>query len=223
MLAAPLDPYRRALFLGGLCALALGRAACAELRSPAGGRLAFAAFRNGRRIGEQTMTFAPSASGLDVHTLAEFTVKLGPVTLYRYRHEATERWRDGAFASLESRTLANGKAMKVSATRTSGGVMIEPASGPATKAPAAALPFSHWNRAIAKAPLFNPQDGKLVRETVKLAGSGQVQLADGRSITAERIVFGGEAQIEDWYDSDGIWTGLRGKLKDGSLMEYRRL
>jgi hypothetical protein len=32
----------------------------------------------------------------------------------------------------------------------------------------------------------------------------------------------GEAEIDDTYDESGVWTALRGKLKDGSMIEYRR-
>ena len=33
----------------------------------------------------------------------------------------------------------------------------------------------------------------------------------------------GEAQIDNWYDEAGVWTALRGRLDDGSTMDYRRL
>ena len=33
----------------------------------------------------------------------------------------------------------------------------------------------------------------------------------------------GEAEIDDFYDSSGDWMALKGKLEDGSKMEYRRI
>ena len=33
----------------------------------------------------------------------------------------------------------------------------------------------------------------------------------------------GDAEIDDWYDTDGSWAALKGKLEDGSTMEYKRL
>jgi hypothetical protein len=185
-------------------------------------RLAFAALRNGHKIGEQHMTFA-EGDGLTVRTEVEMTVKLGPLTLYRYRHDATERWRDGRFQGLDTRTMDNGKALQVSARREDDRVTITPAAGGALRAGKDALPFTHWNRAIARAPLFNPQDGKLLRESVAAPVSGSVMLADGTSRAAEGVAFRGDADIEDWYGGDGVWTGLTGRLKDGSLLEYRRL
>jgi len=185
-------------------------------------QLAFAALRNGRKIGEQHMTFDRGES-LIAHTLTEFTVTLGPIALYRYRHEATERWRSDRFEGLETRTRDNGKMLQVSARREDGGITISTAAGAVLRAPKDALPFTHWNRGIAKAPLFNPQDGKVLRVTVAKPVSGSVMLADGSSRRAEGVAFRGDAEIEDWYDGDGAWIGLTGRLKDGSMLEYRRL
>ena len=33
----------------------------------------------------------------------------------------------------------------------------------------------------------------------------------------------GEAEIDDFYDAQGNWLALKGKLEDGSRMEYRRI
>ncbi len=198
-----LRPLSRRHALAGLVlVLALPRAL-----SAAPSHLAFAAFRNGQKIGEHRMSFEPQGDGQMVHTVVEMAVKLGPLTLYRYRHQANERWSAGGFESLETQTNANGKMLKVSARRTADGVKIIPASGGATDAPASALPFTHWNRKIATAPLFNPQNGKLVHETVVA--------------TPTKLWFRGEADIQDFYDEAGTWIGLIGKLTDGSRLEYR--
>ena len=209
---------RRAL-VAAVPALAAPRA----LGAPAAGALRFAAFRNGDHIGEQVMSFATAAGVVTVTTAADFAVKLGPIVVYRYRHEALERWTGDAFAALETRTNQNGQALRVSAVREATRVAISPASGPPFSAPPAALPFTHWNRRIAAAPLFNPQDGKALREQVSGPTPGTLRLARGAVMSATRYVFRGDAYIEDYYGADGAWTGLVGRLADGSTMEYRRL
>ncbi|MGH6957125.1 MAG: DUF6134 family protein, partial [Caulobacteraceae bacterium] len=103
------------------------------------------------------------------------------------------------------------------------GVAIRPASGEPFVAPANALPFTHWNRAIARAPLFNPQSGKLLRERVAPPARSSVLLASGARIAATRVAFQGDADIDDWYDLSDVWAGLVGRLKDGSTMAYHRL
>ncbi len=210
---------RRAFLTGGLCALAAPGLAMAE---PFPQRLAFTVLRNGKTIGQQSMTFE-TGDGLTVRSVVEMTVKVGPISLYRYRHEATERWRGDLFHSLETRTDDNGKTLRVSARRDGDLIRIAQASGAEIVASAQALPFTHWNRRIAAAPLFNPQDGKLLKERGAPAGPGLITLADGSSRRAEAVVFRGDASIEDWYDQDGVWTALKGRLKDGSELEYRRL
>ena len=195
---------RRGLIAGGL---AMGLVPGAALALP--GKVTFAVFRNGTKVGEHAMTF----SGDDANRVAQadvsMTVKVGPVPVYRYKHRATERYRNGRFASIETFTDANGKKQKVTAEAGAGGVMLD---GPAGKirAPADAAPLSHWNPAVFGRPLFNQQEGKLLKVRVTRVAPGHWQVR-------------GETEIDDFYDDAGVWRALKGKLDDGSTMEYRRI
>lgn len=184
--------------------------------------LAFSAYRNGKRIGEHRLTFESAGEDLTVRVRAEMVVKIGPVTVYRYLHEVVERWRGDGFDSLGSRTNSNGRRESVTASRTGSGVVIR-VGELRTVAPEGTLPFTHWNPQIQRAPLFNPQTGEVLKLAVRQRGAESVALADGRRVTARRVSFTGDAQIDNWYDEAGVWTALRGKLDDGSTMEYRRL
>ena len=203
----------------GLSAL-LGPAAFAA--APSGGRLAFSVLRNGDKVGEHAMSFSRSGGLITVSTDVEMRVRIGPVPVFRYTHTAQERWQGDSFQQLRTTTSSNGKIERVQADRSSGGVAIEGPSGRVT-APANAAPLTHWNRNALDQPLFNPQVGKLVRVRVSRAGADSVELASGRSLPAERWSIRGEAEIDNWYDSQGVWAGLRGKLEDGSTLIYRRL
>lgn len=175
---------------------------------PGARRLAFAVARNGTRVGEHHMSFTGDPASPTVTTEVDMVVKLGPVPVYRYRHHAVERWAAGRFAGLETSTDANGKQQKVSARRIDGGVIIETGKAKII-GPANAAPFTHWNPEVFGKPLFNPQEGGMLKVSATKKGS----------IWSIR----GEAEIDDTYDSDGVWIALSGKLKDGSRMEYRRL
>lgn len=192
------------------------------LAAPTSRRLVFAVFRNGQRIGEHRMTIVGQADGVTVSSDVSMVVKVGPVPVYRYTHSAVEQWRAGRFANLETSTNGGGKRQRVSARRTRDGVVIETSSGRIT-APAGAAPLTHWNAGALNGPLFNPQDGKLLAVTARRAGREAVKLADGRSIESTRWTLRGETQIDNWYDEAEAWAALRGKLPDGSTMEYRRL
>jgi hypothetical protein len=187
--------------------------------SPATGRLRFSVWRNGVRVGEHQMSFARDDAAIRVTTDVDMTVKLGPVPVFRYSHEAREQWIDGAFQSLDTTTSSNGKRQKVVARRDGDGVTIETLSGK-TAASAQAAPLTHWNSEALRRPLFNPQTGKLLKITASRAGRSP--LPDGSS-TGARWALRGDAEIENWYDDAGVWTALRGKLEDRSVMEYRRI
>jgi hypothetical protein len=196
---------RRAILLGGLT---LAAPAPLWAATPAGRKLAFTVLRNGARVGEHHMAFSGDPASPTVTTDVQMLVRLGPVPVYRYIHHAVERWSGGAFASLETSTNGNGKLQKVSARRTDSGLVIETGQGRVT-GPANAAPFTHWNPDVFGKPLFNPQEGQMLKVTAARKGLTW-------SIR-------GEAEIDDSYDAAGVWTGLRGRLKDGSTMEYRRI
>ena len=209
---------RRALMAMGVVLLAPAEG----LAAPTSRRLVFAVFRNGARIGEHRMTIVGQADGVTASSDVSLVVKVGPVPVYRYTHRAVEQWRAGRFASLETSTNGGGKIQRVSARRTAAGVMIETGKGQVT-APAGAAPLTHWNVAVLDGPLFNPQDGKMLAITARRSGREAVKLADGRSIESTRWSLRGDTQIDNWYDEADTWAALRGKLPDGSMMEYRRL
>ena len=155
------------------------------------------------------MTFAGDGGDITATTQVAMTVKLGPVPVYRYRHSATERWAAGRFASLETTTDGNGKKQRVSARAGAGGVAIDASAGKLT-APAAAAPLTHWNPKVFGGPLFNPQDGKLLKVRASKVATNQWAIR-------------GETEIDNVYDEAGQWLSLKGKLEDGSRIEYRRL
>jgi hypothetical protein len=195
---------RRGLIAGGL---AMGLIPGAALALP--GKVTFAVFRNGTRIGQHVMTFSGDEMDRVASADASFIIKLGPVPVYRYKHRATERYRNGKFASIETSTDDNGKKLTVTAEVGSGAVMIEGPDGK-IRAPADAAPLSHWNPAVFGRPLFNQQTGKMLKVRVTRAAPGHWQIR-------------GDTEIDDFYDEAGVWRGLKGKLEDGSTMEYRRV
>lgn len=213
------DLSRRTMLATGL---ALASTAVAKAAAPTSKKLEFAIFRNGAKVGSHLMVFGGDGASPVVTTDVQMLVKLGPVPVYRYRHHAVERWSGGRFASLDTTTDANGKPQKVSARRTERGLVVETGSGKLIAA-ADTLPFTHWNPEVFGSPLFNPQEGKLLKVTAIRKPDTSIKLSNGRGTSAVRWSVRGEAEIDDWYDQFGVWSGLSGKLKDGSVLEYRRL
>jgi hypothetical protein len=205
---------RRGFFAGG--------AALALCGIPQCNSLVFDVSRNGSKIGTHRLDFSRSGDALTVRIDAEFRVGFGPITLFRYRHQGVERWDGGTFTSLDTATNENGRLFEVHAKRVTAGIEIRATDRPDQLAPAASLPLTHWALAAMKTPLFNPQTGKMLTETAQLRGTGTVALADGKPIAVTGYKLAGEAPIEDWYDSRGVWAALDATGSDGSSITYRR-
>lgn len=196
---------RRQLILGG-AGLAFCPAAALAAPPP---KLAFAVFRNGTKVGEHRIAFSGSDDARTITTDVDMVVKVGPVPVYKYKHNAVERWAGGKWVSVDTNTNGNGKITKASGRAMAGYVAISGPKGD-VRGPADAVPLSHWNPATLTRPLFNQQEGRMLKVRVTQAGPGHFQIR-------------GEAEIDDFYDSAGNWLALQGKLEDGSRMEYKRI
>jgi len=205
---------RRAALLGTGCALISTRAARAART------LRFRVHRNGDPIGTHELTFDPVTDGLDVHIAVDIAVGLGPITLFRYRLRAVEQWRQGTLQRLQGTTDNDGDAEFIDAQRDAAGLLVRGSAGPAYRAPAEAIPGTHWNQAEIGAPWINPQNGKLMRLAVTEAGPAPLPRIDGAKLTAHRFALDGDARMELWYGQDRGWTALRAPGRDGSTITY---
>ncbi len=195
---------RRELILGGVgFALAPG----AALAVP--NRLAFQVYRNGAKVGEHIMTFTGDDTARTISTNVAMTVKVGPVPVYKYKHTAIEKWVAGKWASIDTTTNGNGKLTKASGRAMGSYVQIIGPAG-SQRAPADAVPLSHWNQANFSRPLFNQQEGKLLKVRCTQVAPGHWSIR-------------GETEIDNFYDASGNWLALKGKLEDGSKLEYKRV
>ena len=81
---------RRRLIAAG----ALWIAPAAWAAAPPTGRLSFAAFRNGVQVGEHEIRFTRTGGVLTALTEVALTIRVGPVPVFRYAHQAREVWQD---------------------------------------------------------------------------------------------------------------------------------
>ena len=219
---------RRAFLTGGAAGLALpwlgsARARAAVSGVPADGKVAFKVVRRGAHIGEHSLTFSQDGDSLTVTTDVRITVHIGPVPVYHHTQHCIEHWKGDRFMGLESTTSSNVSHDVVTARRTAEGLRIEPGSGAPYTAPAETLPLTHWNRFAYQGPLFEPQNGKLLKETLVARGDDMIAVADGSMIKVTRWSVTGDGVMDDYYDAGGVWAGLHVKVRDGSRVEYLRL
>ena len=97
--------------LAPLLRIALGVLACAAVApvvsSPSPpAEWQFTVRLDGQPIGTHRFVLARAdEGGTLMRSEARFDVKLLGLSLYRYRHESTERWSDGCLASIDARTV----------------------------------------------------------------------------------------------------------------------
>jgi hypothetical protein len=211
----------RRLFLAGAGAVALTGSASAATPLPPGGRLSFVIIREGAEIGSHKLVFSKTGSALVVDIDVSIVVRLGPIPLYRYTHRAVETWDGGSFVSLVSETNDNGKPHRLRCDRKGGAIRVSGTVGDYA-APQGATPATHWRRAMLDGPMINTQDGKLLRPKIAKLGRGQVVVANGKSIAADKFGLSGDVDLETWYDAAPSWAGLRFKGEDGSEIRYQR-
>jgi hypothetical protein len=211
---------RRTLVAGGLALLPLASAR-AQATWASKTRIAFNVYRSGQLIGAHTVDIEGDEGDLRVRTTVELLVKFGPIPVFRYAFQSHETWRGGKFSALESHTETNGRRDQIHAVAGASGVTIQTAHGQTHTAAADALPLSHWNQHALRNPLFNPQTGAMLKERIARQDGEALRLPDGRLIQTTKVTLVGDTEIIDWYDEAGAWVALRGRLKDGSYLDYR--
>jgi hypothetical protein len=82
---------------------------------PASGEWNFRVLLDDSPIGEHRFTLAANGEERRLTSEAEFAVKLLGITVYRYRHTATEQWRGDCLRQLVSKTDDDGTPEKVNA------------------------------------------------------------------------------------------------------------
>lgn len=207
----------RRLLLAGLAALPAAPA-LAVLPIPPARRLGFRVIRNGSAIGQHLLDFKADGNRLAVRITVELAVGFGPITLYRYRHNATEQWEDGRVIAFQAETNDDGAVATIAMRPRDGVLAVESSQAGAYLAPAGALPATHWNRRMLEGPFINTQTGAVMRPAVTRVGAEPLPWSPNRR--AERIQLSGDVDMETWYDDTPAWMGLRFRGRDGSSIHY---
>jgi hypothetical protein len=153
--------------------------------------LVFAVFLDGAAVG--THSFTLKEDGV-LESRARVDVRLLGIPVYRYRHEATERWRGGCLESLVARTDDNGELTEVDWRAQGAGCTLS---------------FAYWDaRILDEKALLNAQTGQLEPVSVEPLGAGRYRLK-GRKL-----------DIELTYDQ-GRWIALEARTPGGGRLEYR--
>jgi hypothetical protein len=219
------DDIRKALHGAiALLAASVAQPAGAEIEArqgwrPANGdRLVFDVFRDGSRFGSHIVHFTRNADELTVETDIELKVALGPITLFHYVHDATERWSAGALRSVSARTKKDGGWKTMTLEAVDGGQRIMGA-GFKGILPDRVIPSTHWNVAqMSQSAMLSTETGALLPMTVTDRGLERVRVGDG-AIEARRYDVKSEIAASLWYDAAGRWVKCAFEAQ-GSRIDY---
>jgi hypothetical protein len=174
-------------------------------------------------IGEHSFTLSEQGEQRSMRIAAAFTVKLLGLTVYRYRHQATEQWTGDCLTGLTAETDDNGTALKVTAKPAAERMLaVESPQGTAQLGPCV-MSFAYWNPAMLKqTALLNAQTGKL--ETVRIKTLGDESLTvRGQDVQARHYSIEGlERPIHLWYSPQGDWLALESTVAGGKRLRYVR-
>ena len=211
---------------GALLAIALvapGPAGAAEPGAAAPvGEWNFRALLDGKPIGQHRFSVSAQGDERQVVSDARFTVTFLGLSVYRYRHQATERWRGECLTALRSTTDDDGKASNVRAEQDGGALRIDAPTDAAQSVPGCVMSFAYWNPLIrTQTRLLNAQTGKLETVQVQRIGSGSIEVR-AKPVAATEFRITGPAQpIELWYSAQGEWIGLDSIVSGGRRLSYR--
>lgn len=155
--------------------------------------LTFAVFLDGKQIGHHRFELHEDGAERRLTSSARYEVRVLGIRVYRYVHDATERWRGDCIARLTATTDDDGEVTNVD---------VSP--------PGCTMTFAYWNPLILKQKeLLNAQTGRVEQVSVSALGEGRYRIS------------GTKNPIELAYSPEGKWVALDSTVSGGRRLSYR--
>ena len=196
-------------------------AAHAGASAPADHR--FQVLLDGKPIGHHRFSFSPleEGGGYRLVSEAEYAVKFLFIEAYSYDHRSEEVWRDGCLRRIDARTDDNGDDYRISGEWSDDGLELAVNGQSRQVDKSCVRTFAYWQpRLLDAGELLNSQTGELDPVTTRDLGRAALPWQpDREASTLELDTERGIIQL--WYDSEGRWLGLRSRLENDRVLEYR--
>lgn len=192
-----------------------------------GEEIAFDVYRKGDvEFGEHTVQFSEEDGALVVTSRIRLRAGLGPITVFRYEHDNTERWRDDQLVAMEARTLKDGDTFEVSVQETDEGLQVDGVApdGEAVSETVRAgmLPSSHWLGYPADmTKMLNTEHGTVMETTVEFLGETEIE-GDGGMIPVRHYRLSSSLTVDLYYDENGHWAGCEFEARGQTVRYVRR-
>ena len=183
-------------------------------------KIGFDVVRNDEVVGTHVTTFLNEGTDLIVVSKMNLKIKILGIPIYSFDYNSEEKWSRGVLLNLDVNVKDGADQIKVSASMGKKGLkVISPTgtfwvSGPI-------ITTNHWNSDVLNRDrVLNTLTGRI--DQVKLVDRGKESIpATGGTILATRYDYTGELNgTSVWYDSNGRWSRLKFKARDGSTVEY---
>jgi hypothetical protein len=207
------------LFLALTSALAVAEAPAKLWQPKSGDVISFKVLRDGEAFGSHAVRFSKSADGTLVATTAvSLKAGLGPVTVFRYKLDATETWINGKLVEVSGKVNDNGKKRTVAAKR-DGETLKVKGTDFSGAAPAGVVPASHWNFLQTQSKsLLSTEDGEIIKVKISSLGREKIK-AGGATLEANRYRLDAAMDVDLWYDDEGRWVKLSFEAR-GQTIDY---
>lgn len=191
-----------------------------------GQSLAFDVWRGNSEFGVHEIAFSEDGEDLIAEVSVRLTAGVGPLTVFRYEHESTERWRDGQLIQIYGSTLKDGDRFPIEGAAENGAMIVEGVSpeGEAvtTEFPLDIIPSSHWRGYPGDvSEILYTEHGDAMPVSLEYIGEEEIE-ADGGTITARKYRLDGTLTSYLWYDADGHWAGCEFEARGQHIRYVRR-
>ena len=182
-----------------------------EIAAKYGNEAIYTVTRDGKKIGNHTLSFSQSGNELVVSVDSSIKVTILKIPVYRLSYESEERWVDDELVTVVSKTIENGDVNSVSLDNTT-----------TSKQNALSFASNHWHSGVlASHSLFNTLNGEVSTFTITDLGPDEVKTKSG-ILLANRYRYSEDIEADVWYDQDGLWLQMEFIGERGSVIKYLR-
>ncbi len=184
-----------------------------------GDKIIFDVFREGKRVGTQTVRFRGSPK--DVFVTSKFNLKIDIlfINAYSFEYSSKANWKDGTLHDLSVLVDDNGEKFSLEAKKRSKYLTVSN-DQESFQVPLPIYPTNHWNAGVlGQNKVLNTLTGELNNVEIIEKGYEMIETRQGK-VKAMRYAYTGDLETEIWYDDEKRWVGMEFVGSDGSLIKY---
>mgnify|MGYP001499907227 FL=1 len=135
-----------------------------EMYVPESGEIVFEIIRKNKTIGTHTISFIENDKDLKVDIEVNINVKLGFLTIYKYRHNNTEYWKEGELIKISTNSLTNSKKKYFVEGQKNNDFFEYEGVDNTKRTGLDVIPISYWNYEILDRKVFLDSQKGILRE-----------------------------------------------------------